>query len=479
MKILFKWKQALFFTVFLILPVTACTVHKPIKDVEPEVKLSGSFSIGQSLPPIDRWWKEFDNTELDLLIDEVLSENLTLRIAWARLDQARQVAKIAGAGRYPNLELGLGTQHQHTGGAFPVYSQGSDTFSATLTLGYQMDLWKKIENTRLAAVLDFEAGREDLDAIALTLAANTAELWVSLMEQKALLRLLEEQLEAGNRFLKLVESRFGQGISSAVDVYQQRLQVENIKAQFPKTRMQQKLLEHQLAIMLGRQPSAVIPIAGIDIPQVKDLPPTGIPADVLKNRPDVRAAELRLIAADHRLAAAIADRFPSISLSATAGVQSGEISNIFDEWFTNLAGNLLAPVFDAGRRKAEDERNRAVVSELFYKWESVLLGAFAEVEDALVSEEELLKIYTSTLKQVELAEQTLERSRSLYINGLTDYLTVLTSLQALQNLERAEISIRKTLISNRVKLHSALGGTWPGELMEPESAPVVTKRSGG
>ena len=475
MKIPLKWKQVLFLIFFLILPVTACTVHKPLKDVEPQVKLPESFSAGQTLPPVDKWWKEFEDSELDSLIDEALSENLTLRMAWARLDQARQAAKISGAGRYPSLDLALGAQHQHIGGDLPPgYEENEDTFSAALTLGYQVDLWKKIKNSRSAAMLDFEAGRTDLEATALTVAANTAELWASLMEQQALLNLLDEQLEAGTRYLKLVESRFGQGISSAVDVYQQRLQVENIKAQFPKTRMQQKLLEHQLAIMLGREPTAVIPVSGIDLPKVNELPPTGIPAEVLRKRPDVRSVELRLLAADHRLASAIADRFPSISLSATAGYQSSEISNLFDHWITNLAGNLLAPVFDAGRRKAEAERNRAVVKELFLQWQAVLLRAYAEVEDALVTEEGLLETYTSTVKQVELAEQTLERSRSLYINGLTDYLTVLNSLQALQGLERAEISIRKSLISNRIKLHSALGGTWPGELVQPQSTPVTT-----
>ena len=164
----------------------------------------------------------------------------------------------------------------------------------------------------------------------------------------------------------------------------------------------------------------------------------------------------------------------TISLSATAGSQAGEISDLFDKWFTNLAGNLILPLFDTGRRKAEVERNRAIVRERFYQWEAVLLNALAEVEDALAREEGLQKSYSSIIKQVELAQQTLDRSRALYINGLTDYLTVLTSLQALQNLQRVEINIRKSLISNRIKLHSALGGSWTSELIEPQSSIITT-----
>jgi len=424
---------------------------------------------------VDCWWEQFENQDLERLVNEALSGNLTLRMAWSRLDQARQLAKIAGAGHYPGLEFGIGIQQRNSGGTLPPDSTESlRDFSGSITLSYQVDLWKKITNNRLAAVLDFEAGREDLEATALTITSSVAELWTSLAEQDAFLLLLEDQLEVGNDYLKLVEARFGRGISSAVDVYQQRLLVESIREQFPKTKMQQKLLQHQLALLLGRQPMTVLPMTGSKLPLIKDLPPTGIPAKDLRNRPDVRAAELRLFAADHRVGMAVADRFPSISISATAGSQAGEISSIFDQWSTNLAGNLMVPLFDAGRRKAEVERNRSIVSERFYQWEAVLLNAFAEVEDALVKEDGLLKTYSSTIKQVELAQLTLDRSRALYINGLTDYLTVLTSLRALQNLQRIEINIRKTLISNRIKLHSALGGAWTSELIEPKGPFVTT-----
>ncbi len=474
MKAFLKWKQALYFILILILPATACTVYNPIKSIEPRVELADSFSTGQPLPPVERWWREFGDELLEGLIEEALSENLTLRMAWSRLDQARQVAKMAGAGRYPGLELEMGGQHQHiSGGVSPGSPENINTFYANLTLGYQLDLWKKIENSRLAAAFEFDAGKEDLSATALTVAANTAELWASLTEQQALSKLLEDQLEVVTSYLTLVESRFGQGLSSAVEVYQQKQQVENIRAQFPGTRMQRKLLEHQLSIMLGRQPSNPVTLDKNKLPELKTLPPTGIPAVILRKRPDVRAAELRLVAADHRVAAAIADRFPSISLSASAGNQSSDISDLFDTLVSTLAGNILTPVFDAGRRKAESDRNRAVVRELFYQWKSAFLNAFAEVEDALVTEKGLLETYNITLKQVELAQLTLDRSRDLYINGLTDYLTVLTSLQALQNLQRTEISIRKSLVSNRIKLHGALGGEWPKSLTEPQITPIT------
>ena len=474
MRVPLKRIQVLYLAVFIFLPVTACTVYKPIKSIEPQVALPESFSTGQPLPPIDRWWLEFGDENIETLVNEALSENLTLRMAWSRLDQARQVAKIAGTGRYPELDIEVGGQHQHTSGNLsPDSPENLNVFHTNLTLGYQLDLWKKIENSRLAASLEFEAGKEDLMATALTVAANTVELWASLMEQEALFDLLEDQLEVVTNYLKLVKSRFGQGLSSAVEVYQQKQQVENIRAQFPKIRLQRKLLEHQLSIMLGRPPSNSVALSGDELPELKALPPTGIPAEILRKRPDVRAVELRLMAADHRVASAVADRFPSINLSASIGNQSDEVSNLFDSFISTFAGNIMSPLFDAGKRKAESDRNKAVVRELFYQWKAVFLKSYSEVEDALVTEEELLKTYEITQKQVKLAQLTLDRSRDLYINGLADYLTVLTSLQSLQNLQRTEINIRKSLLSNRIKLHGALGGSWSEKLVPPQITPIT------
>ncbi|MFC1495048.1 efflux transporter outer membrane subunit [Thermodesulfobacteriota bacterium] len=471
MTALLRWKKILIGQfILLILLSASCAVYKPITSIKPTESLPDSFSEGPALPPIDCWWEQFENSELEQFIDEALSGNLTLKMAWSRLDQARQLAKIAGAGSYPGLDSGFSTQQSDFRGSLPPGSvKRIRDFSVTMTLSYQVDLWKKIKNSRLSAVLDFEAGREDLEATALAITSGVAELWASLAEQDAYLQLLEEQLEVAESYLELVEARFGRGLSSAVDVYQQRLHVENIKEQFPVTRMQQKLLKNQLALLLGKQPTADIYLAGSELPMIKGLPPMGIPAEILRDRPDVRAAELRLFAADHRVATAVADRFPSISFSVTGGSQAGTVSNLFEQWFTNLAGNIMAPLFDAGRRKAEVKRNQAVVRERFYQWEAVLLNAFSEVEDALAGEEGLSETYSSTIKQVELARRTLDRSRALYVNGLTDYLTVLTSLQSLQNLQRVEINTRKSLLSNRIKLHSALGGSWTGTLIEPQN----------
>ena len=276
-----------------------------------------------------------------------------------------------------------------------------------------------------------------------------------------MLALLEAQLEVSQEYVDLVESRFANGLATAVDVYFQRLQLAATERQVPLARQTIKTLSHQLAVLLGNQPTQSVGVLNKNLGTLRQLPETGIPTEVLRHRPDVHAAELRLIAADQRVGMAIADRFPSLGINITGGGQAEAFADVLDNWFVSLGASLLAPIFDAGRRKAEVARNRAVVQESFANWEAALLDAFREVEDALVTEEGILSRQEILNRQLKLADAALERSRSNYIHGLTDYLNVLTSLQAQYALQLEDITFRLDLLTNRVRLHAALGGgTW-------------------
>ena len=445
--------------------LVGCSIYTPRTNFEPTVKLPDSFlDTGVEAP--NRWWDDIDDPELARLIEATLGDSLSLRMAWARLDQMRAVARAVGAHRYPTADLAMVGERREVGGDRGPYPLGSqdgtvDTTLASLTVGYQVDLWKKISNRRKAALYDLKSSRQDVEATALALTGAAGELWYGIAADQATLRLLDEQLDVSQDFLDLVQLRFVNGLASAVEVYQQRLQVETTRNQMPVTNIRLATRKHQVAVLLGREPSAPIPLPAAVLPELPPLPATGIPLEVLRSRPDVRSAELQLIATDHRLSVAIADRYPSLSISATTGGQAESFADILDQWFFNLAANLFAPIFDGGRRAAEADRNRAVVEERFYAWESALLVACAEVEDALVTEHGINETNRILVTQLELAQTSLERSRALYANGLTDYLTVLTSLQALQELQRQSITTRQEHLSNRIRLYLALGGCWP------------------
>jgi multidrug efflux system outer membrane protein len=332
-------------------------------------------------------------------------------------------------------------------------------------------VWKRISSLKRGAVLDMEATREDLESIAMTLAAQVAEAWFSLVEQEAQTRLLDRQQKTGRIFLELTRLRFSQGLASALDVYQQRQQLAATRAEVPLVESRKEVFLHQLAVLVGDPPRGLVTPERETLPPLPPLPPTGLPSDLLTQRPDVRSAHLRLAAADYRVAAAVAARLPALRIGAETGYETrdfNEIENIFDNWIWSLFANITWPVFDGGRRKAEVDRNKAVVKEALGAYGQVILRALKEVEDALIQERKQAEFLLELERQVQLARDTLREARMRYANGLSDYLPVLAALESLQTVERSQIVAERQLLSFRVQLYRALGGTWTLALEPPE-----------
>ncbi len=451
-------------TLTVVLMFTGCSVHKVVEapGIPLDIK-SESFVSGNPGTPQPDWWESFGDPVASELVRDALSDNLTIRASWERLEQARQLAIASGAARYPSVNADIsGQQQRYEADTYYLLPPGKntiETWRASATISYQVDLWKKISNTRKAALLDVEATRFDVEATRQTIVTSVLETWYQLVAERATWHLLSNQAAASREMLELVELRYTNGLATSLDVYQQRQALAAVEALVPESETRISTLENTLNLLLGRQPGTPVP-ALRRLPELPDRPTTGIPATVLRHRPDVQAAELRLVAADQRLAAAIADRFPAISLSYSLGSQSSEFENILDNWFTNLLGNLTMPIFAGGRLKAEADRNRAVVRERYLAWESAMLIAWNEVENTLVTEDGLNRTLERVRGQVELAQATLNRARDHYVNGLVDYVTVLTSLQSLQQLERQEIRTRQSLLTNRLSIHLALGSDW-------------------
>jgi outer membrane protein, multidrug efflux system len=271
--------------------------------------------------------------------------------------------------------------------------------------------------------------------------------------------------------LELVELRFRKSLASALDVFQQRQVVAQSRALLPLVEQSERQLLNELAVLLGRTPFALphIDVETLEIPA--DVPATGIPAQMLEMRPDIRSAMLRLQSADWEVAAARADRLPNISLTARATYQSDELSLLFDNWLLNLAGNLTAPLLDGRSRSAEVERQRAVVAEKLAAYRGLVLNAIREVEDALVGEAKLREHIAELQIQLEAARNALNEARSRYRSGLNDYLPVLTQIFSVQNLERTLIQRKADLLVARVDLYRALGGTWT-ETLTPRDMPL-------
>ncbi|MDY7035285.1 MAG: efflux transporter outer membrane subunit [Thermodesulfobacteriota bacterium] len=468
--------------ILIALLMAGCSPFKPQIRRSPEGMLPTTFSLyaAQAERP-DRWWEEFNDRELNHLIESALSGSLTLKEAWARLIQARALAVQAGSALYPDLTANAGgfygRQKTDTGVQLGRTTLRIKDHTLGLSTNYELDLWGRIRSEREAAELAATATREDLNAASMTLAAEVAERWTNIISQRMQKRLLQEQLKSNSTYLELVELRFRKSMVSALDVYQQRQVVEKIKAEIPLVEAREHLLLHELALLLGELPKTPLAINRETLPLLSRIPATGLPADLLAKRPDVRASGLRLKSADWQVAAARAARLPAISLTATAIYGTDQLDLLFDNWILKLAGSLIAPIFDGMRRKAEVTRTRAVADENLAHYRKTVLTAIKEVEDALINEVKQQEHIEALELQMDAAQKALDQALLRYRKGVDNYLPVLTQLLTVQNLERDLIQRHTDLVIYRVSLYRALGGTWMDRL-SPDTGSLPSETRG-
>ncbi len=439
----------------LCLLSTSCAIYAP-KDRMLNEQFPEQFSIySENVPTIGTfWWESFQSLELNGLIDEVLTNSPSIQQSWARLAQAEAIATQSGAARLPSVSANANATASRDSTTF----NNTHAYSLGLSAAYEVDLWGRIKSQTEAAALDRDASREQLNTAAITLSAQTANLWTGIIAQQLQTDLLRKQLEANLTSLELIELRFKKSFATALDVYQQRQTVAATEARIPPAELREQLLKNQLAALLGRSDFQALELSEEILPSIGTLPSIGIPADVLANRPDVRRAGLRLQSADWRVSVARADRLPAIRLTASADYRNVKSSDLFNDWFANLVGGVTGPIFEGGRRHAEVKRTRAVVDERLAEYREIVLTAIREVEDALISEEKQRELLFALNQNLELSRTTYREALSRYRNGLIEYPTVLTELVRFQTLEREQIAAQLTLLQTRINLNRALGG---------------------
>jgi NodT family efflux transporter outer membrane factor (OMF) lipoprotein len=440
----------------LLLLLTACTpeIARQASAVQPQ----GGFSTTGDTQLPEQWWLSFKDPNLDRLIAQALTDNLTLQSAWDRLDRARAVARKAGADLFPQLSGEAGTSS--TRSRINSRTDSSQSYSLGLAASYEVDLWGRIGSTSEAAELDALASAEQLQTAALTLSAQVATTWFQLLEQRGQIEILKEQQQTNEQGLELISLQFRTGQTSIADLLQQRQLVESRRGERALALGRAQVLQNQLAVLLGMTPDQAPQATANEFGELPPLPETGLQSHLLERRPDVRATWLRLEAADRRVAAAVADRFPRLSLTGRANTTDEQIEDLFDDWLATIAANMLAPLIDGGRRRAEVERSQAVAAENFHIYGQTVLEALAEVENTLIQEQRQQEHLASITLQLELAEQAFGRIRDRYLNGAEDYQRVLGALLSKQLLQRTQLLAQRELFVNRINLYRALAGGW-------------------
>ena len=464
--------------------VPETTVPEQVADLDEELA-----SDLQSMPQRVEWWKAFNDPALDRLVEATLGSNFDLEEAVARVAQARARARVASSARLPAMQgaigpseirmptsAGLGAQLEQLGLGSDVFEAFGfvlpdrldlTTYSAGAEFAYEADFWLRDRNSARAAGAETLAAESDLHTARINVLADTIGTYFEVVDLRQQRSLAGEIVELLKEWEWLMETRYDGGLADARDLYAARRQRGDAEAELPQLEALLANAEARLWVLAGGYRDE---LAGM-LPDVLTTAvslepgPTGIPADLLVQRPDVRAARQRVEAARYAVGARRAELLPSLSLSGSIGLQSSESADWFDpdQWFSNLSANLLAPVLQRGRLRGNVQLAEARLDAAVAAFGRSVLTAVHEVESAvtgLAASGRRLAILAA-LEEAAQAEADLRHDR--YASGLDDYGIFLAASQMLLSAKSARAAGERELGYARLALHRAVGGAWTSE----------------
>jgi multidrug efflux system outer membrane protein len=411
------------------------------------------FSADGDAALADQWWRALGDASLDQRIDKALSANFDLVAAWERINVARSLVRRERSDLWPDIDATVDVDHDD-GSVMDDQTE----FAVGLQAAYEVDLWGRIRSRVDAQRLRASATEQDYHAAAISLSAEVALAWYALAQAHLEINLIRSQIQTNQKVLDLIRARFRAGQVRRADVLRQEQLVEATREQLTIAQARAAVGNHRLAILEGRPPQSTINVAPTALVDLPPTPRTGLPAELVQRRPDVRSALLELEAADKDVASAVSDQYPRLNLTASLRTAAERPERLFREWLASLAGQIVAPLLDAGQRRAEIERTVAVRRQRLAEYGQVVLEAFGEVEDALALERLQTRRLGSVTRQLDYARQTYRQLRLQYLNGAAEYIDVLTSIRDQQQLERELLFARLALIEHRIALHRALAG---------------------
>jgi NodT family efflux transporter outer membrane factor (OMF) lipoprotein len=432
--------------------------------VPPQLPLPSSWS-NAAAPPVKaddlgRWWVRLGDPMLSDLVARAMQANADLRSARARLREARARRALASAQRAPAVGASASA-------AFSRSSESDvtqETYKAGFDAGWEIDVFGGQRRALEGAEADLQASDASVDATRVTLAAEVARNYVELRAFQKRLEIARSNLMGQSETLQLTEWRAQAGLVSSLDVEQARANREQTRAQIPSLQTSVAEAQHRLAILLGVAPGTLNGqlAAAAPIPQPPEAIAAGIPADVLRQRPDVRAAERTLAAETARIGLAEAARYPSFNLTGSIGVDAFGIG-VGSTVTRSLAASVAATIFDGGRLKQQVETQRAVQERAQVSYESIVLTALEDVENALVGLSNARARRAALTEATDAARNAALYARHRYRGGLIDFQTVLDTERSVLSLEDGLATSEADGVLAVIQLYKALGGGWESQ----------------
>ncbi|MEK7704225.1 MAG: efflux transporter outer membrane subunit [Myxococcota bacterium] len=412
---------------------------------------------------LSEWWRNLDDPLLSDLVKEALLASPDLRMAQARLREARARRVVTGSAQYPDVSASAsGSRNQSTGNTAAGVT--GNQLSAGFDASWELDVFGGVRRSVEAAKADLESSEASLNDTHVSLVAEVARDYFEVRSLQLRLGIARSNLASQSETLQLTGFRAQAGLVSSQDVEQAKSNRELTMAQIPSLKASLAEAEYRLDVLLGKAPGTLH--TGLDtggsLPAVHSRIAVGIPADTLRRRPDVRAAERNLAAATARVGVAEAARYPSFKLSGSIGVdalvQSG-FENGFGSVYS-LLGGITAPIFYGGRLRAQVEVQDAVREQALVAYEQAVLSSLQEVENALVSLVASSERADALTRAVEAARNAALLARQRYRAGMIDFQSVLDTERSVFSIEDSLASTRADEVFTLIRLYKALGGGW-------------------
>jgi len=480
MKALVAYRLPTLLALHLVMGLTlsACAIgpdyQRPQLQTPVQFKQVEGWTLAQPGDVLERgsWWQLYGDAELNALVERLNISNQNLAASEAQYRQARALVRGARAAFYPSLSSsaratrssqGSGATN-NSGSATSSTGDISKSYELGLNAAWELDIWGKLRRSLESSRAGFEASAADLAALKLSLQAELVQNYLQLRVLDDQQRLLDATVAAYARSLKLTENQYNAGIVPKSDVSQALTQLKSTQAQAIDLQWQRAQLEHGIAVLVGVPPSELSIAAREQLPALPEIP-VALPSQLLERRPDVAAAERRVIAANAEIGVAEAAWYPDLTISASGGYRGSSFADWIDlpNRFWSLGPQLALTLFDGGARSAELQRSAAAYDQTVAQYRQAVLDSFREVEDALVQLRVLQQEAVIQQEALDAARESLRLIENQYRAGTVDFNSVVNVQATALNNERTNLSLLGSRLTASVQLIAALGGAWQGD----------------